>query len=448
MSAILNPLPPSPKPAGPQPAAPPPVAEKPSRRWIWILAAVVVAAGGFALWQRQAQPSQAESVAAAPVKTAKVVNASLETRIRVSGQTSAREFVNVIVPRMVGPEANRPLVILKLAKSGVLIKKGDVLCEIDGQAMQDHIDDVHSTVVQAESDIKKRSAEQAIEWENLQQSVRLAKAELDKIRTDAKATEVRTVIDQELIKLSVEEAEAAYKELLAETQLKKISQTSELKILDYTRERHTRHRDRHKKDLARFVVTAQMDGLVVVQNMFRGGEFVALGEGDQVFPGQLVAKIVKPKSMQVEANINQAESERFRIGQEASVTLDAFPGSNLRGKIYSIGAIAVAGSRQNAYIRNIPVRIAVDEWEPRLIPDLSAGADVKVDRAEAAAVVPLGAIREEAGKALAYVKQGAEFVAREVKVGKRNQIEATVVSGLSAGDEVALNYEPPSVKGS
>jgi multidrug resistance efflux pump len=307
---------------------------------------------------------------------------------------------------------------------------------------------VHSTVVQAEADIKKRQAEQAIEWENLQQSVRLAKAELDKIRTDAKATEVRTAIDQELIKLSVEEAEAAYKELLAETQLKKISQASELKILDYTRERHTRHRDRHKKDLTRFVVTAQMDGLVVIQSLFRSGEFVSLSEGDQVFPGQLVAKIVKPQSMQVEANINQAESDRFRIGQEASITLDAFPGSKFRGKIYSIGAIAVAGSRQNAYIRSIPVRIAVEQWDPRLIPDLSAGADVKVDQTEAAAVVPLGAIRQEAGKLLAYVKQGAQFVEREVKVGKRNLTDAAVVSGLSAGEEVALNYEPPAVKGS
>src|SRR5690606_35176851 len=101
-----------------------------------------------------------------------------------------------------------------------------------------------STVMQAEADIKKRLAEQSVEMENLRQNVRVAKAELDKYRADARATEVRTVVDQELIKLAVEEAEAAHKELVEELRLKQVSQNAEMRILNLTRERHARHRDR------------------------------------------------------------------------------------------------------------------------------------------------------------------------------------------------------------
>lgn len=437
MSAILNPVPNQP---ASTPAAAPPV-RKPNRSWIWLVALVVVAGAGYALWSN-AQTSQAETQSViASVKTAKVVTGTLTRTVRVSGQTAAREYVNVTVPRMVGPEANRPLVLLKLAPSGKMVKKGDVLMEIDGQAMQDHVEEVHSTVLQSEADIKKRVAEQAVEWEALQQSVRVAKAEADKARQDAKAAEVRTSIDQELMRLAVEEADAAYKELQSELTLKKVSQASEAKILDFTRERHARHRDRHKKDLTRFVVRAPMDGLAVVQSLFRGGEFVAIQAGDQVFPGQLVIKVVNPRSMQVEGNINQSESGNFRLGQKATVSLDAFPGTKFSGELYTIGAIAISGMRQQAYIRNIPVRVSISDFDPRIIPDLSASADIQIAQEESGTLVPLAALRNDGGKTVAYVKSGASFVPREVKIGSRNENLATVVTGLSVGDEVALNYQ-------
>lgn len=443
MSAILNPVPP---PAPEQPALPPEEEKRGFPAWGWLILAVVVAASAYGIWNWNLGRQESKELAAIPVKTATVTQGTLENRMRVTGQTSAREYANITAPRLTGPEGGKPLVLLSLLPTGAMVKKGQVLLAVDGQAAQDHIDDVHSTVVQSESDIKKRRAEQAVEWEKLLQNVRVAKAELDKLRVDARASEIRTAIDQELIKLSVEEADAAYKELQAEVQLKKQSQASELKILDLTRERHTRHRDRHKKDLLRYTVHAPMDGMFVVQSIFRGGEFVPIGDGDQVFPGQLLAKVVNPKSMQIEGTVNQAESGDIRIGEPAIVSLDAFPGLTLKAKVYSIGALAISGMRQQAFVRTIPVRIMIDELDPRVIPDLSASADVLVSKQENATMVPLGAIRKEHGKEYAYVKDGGKFVTREVKIGTQNDIVGAVESGLKSGDEVALNYEVATVK--
>lgn len=444
MSAILNPVP-----TPPQHSAPEPQIEKPGRpAWVWMVALALIAAAVYGIWNWNVRQREAKQAAAViPIKIATVSQGVLENRIRVGGITSARDYVNVTTPRLNGPEGGKPLVLLKLLSTGTLVKKGQLIVEIDGQTAQDHIDDVHSTVLQSESDLRKRRAEQAVEWENLLQNVRIAKAELDKLLVDARASEIRTAIDQELIKLSVEEAQAAYKELQEEVKLKKQSQESEMQILDFTRERHTRHRDRHKKDLLKYTITAPMDGMFVVQSIFRGGEFVPIGEGDQVYPGQLVAKVVNPKSMQVEGKINQAESGKFRIGESAEISLDAFPGLKLRGKVYSIGALAVTGGMsQAAYVRTIPIRVMFDELDPRVIPDLSAGADVLIGKQENAAIVPLGAIREEKGKHIAYVKDGGVFVPREVKISARNDIAAAIESGLAPGDEVALNYEVAAVK--
>lgn len=443
MSAIMNPAP-SPGAPPPLPASAPAGApEQPSHRKWWIAAAVALAAiAGYALWSRQ-QIDPEKTVSVLPVRTAKVTLGNLDTTVRVTGQTSARLFANVTVPTFRGSEG-RSLVIERMAKSGVPVKQGQELVAIDGQVMQDRIDDVQANVIQADGDIRKRHAEQEVEWTSLQQNLKVARADLDKSRVDARASEVRSLIDQELMKLSLEENEARHKELLEEAKLKRLSQASELKILEITRDRHAKRRDRYRNDLKKFLINAPMDGLAVVQSVFRGGDFTPLLEGDQVYPGQLLVKVVNTNSMQIEGTINQAGSGDFRLGQEARIHLDAFPGLVLPGKINSIGAIAVGGFRQQAYIRNIPVKIAIQGSDPRLIPDLSAAADVLISRQENQKLMPLGALVEENGKGFAWVKNTAgQFEKRELETGNRNGVQIAVVGGLNAGDEVALNYQPP-----
>jgi hypothetical protein len=84
-------------------------------------------------------------------------------------------------------------------------------------------------------------------------------------------------------------------------------------------------------------------------------------------------KIVDTNNMQLEAMVNQVESEELRIGQQAEVNFDAFPDLKMKGRVYSISALAVSGWRQNYYIRAIPVNIAIQSSDPRLIPDVASG---------------------------------------------------------------------------
>lgn len=442
MSALLNPVP-TPKPSAP-PAPPPAVKKKATPKWVVVamLAALIVA--GIETWQTLRRRAEHQTAATAAVRTAKVTQGPLDVSLRVSGTIAARQYANVTAPRMTGPESERPLLLMKLAATGTMVKKGEVIAVIDGQAMQDHIDDVHSTVLQSEADLRKRAAEQKIEYENLVQTARVAKADLDKVRVDARALEVRTAIDQELIKLSVEEAEARYKQLAEELNLKRVSQASEAKILDFTRERHTRHRDRHRKDLTRFTITSPMDGMAVVQTVWRSGEFTAISEGDQTFPGQLIMKVVDPRDMHIEANVSQTDISFVRLGQTAQVHLDAFPGLDLTGKVDAIGAMAVGGMRQNAYIRNVPVRIRIDGSHPKVIPDLSASADIRISRTEDATIVPRSAVHEDGDVRFVYVRGPKGFERRDIQLGKQNATHAAVLAGVSAGEEVALNYEPPA----
>jgi multidrug efflux pump subunit AcrA (membrane-fusion protein) len=150
-------------------------------------------------------------------------------------------------------------------------------------------------------------------------------------------------------------------------------------------------------------------------------------------------KIIDPSSMEVEATINQSESGSFRIGQNARVGVDAFPGLELTAKLFSIGALASSPGREQYFIRNVPIRVQIRQQDKRVIPDLSASADVSIGRAQGVLIAPASAVEQKEGKAFVYVKSEQGFERRPVEVGPGNGTLVAVRTGLKEGDIIRTN---------
>lgn len=418
---------------------PPPVHPKPPRRWLLPSALALMGLLGGALYL-MLKPTQATRTGSTDlVRTARATAGTLERILRVAGQTSARNYATIIVPVFRGPDSGRDLTLTELAPAGSFVKKGDIVAQMDAQTLKDHIDDVVDLVQQAENDVLKKRAEQDVERESMQQNLRVAKADLDKAKLELAAGEVRTEIERELLKLSADEAEAAYKQLLRDVAFKNAADAAELKILQITVQRQKIHLNNHQNDVQKFVMRAPMDGLVVMTQTFRQGQTRQVEKGDQVHPGQPFMKIVDTSSMQVEASVSQAYSSELRVGQHATIGLDAFPGLEFPGRVYSIGALAVKGMWDTYYVRNVPVRITIEGRDPRLIPDLSAWAHVRLGAAEAnGIIVPREAVRIEGDRNVVYVKGPKGFEKRVVELGLKSTTQVAVRSGLKDGEEVAI----------
>lgn len=432
MSAQPQPLPNVPVSA---PAEP----RRPNRAWIWALALVALGVGSFAVWKSNA--SVPAAVRTTP--TAKVTRGPLEVSLRVTGQTTASRFRNVTAPRLTGPEANRPLVLTKLIDHGVMVQQGQLLAEIDSAGLKDHMDDVWSSVLQAEADIEKRKAEQAVEWETLQQTLRVAKASLEKASLDLRTAELKTAVDRELMQLAVEEAQARYAELSKDQAVKRRVHEAELATLDFTRRRHVRHFQRHEVDLTRFTMSAPISGRAVLQQIWSGDQPRLIRLGDQVYPSMLLTKVIDPASLVLEGQISQSDSAKLQLGQEAYLTFDAFPSLKLPGAVSAIGAIATRSWRQQFYIRNVRLAVQPKELDPKVITDISGAADVTLARHDNQLLVPLGAVRSESGKHYVQVKKGKSFERRAVQVSASNLMYAALSSGVREGEEVALSEPVP-----
>ncbi len=439
MSASINPVTTPPSVSNPPkavPQAPPPPAKSSFKLWATL---ALLAIGGVAAWM-MLRPAEQTAAQVIVIPTVKAQAGNIQQVVRIGGQTAARQYANITAPMIRGPEGNRPMVLLKLAKSGGLVKKGDLLAAIDGQTLQDHVDDLVDTVEAAEADVRKRQAELMLDMETLNQSLLSAKAEMEKARLESNASEVRTEVERQLLTLSAEETAARYKQLQGDIASKKKSHAANVAILKITLERHKRHIGRHKIDLERFTIHSPINGLVVFQSLWGGSSMRQIELGDQVSPGQPFMKVVDPASMMIDAKINQAESEQFRIGQTATIRLDAFEGKTFPGKIFSIGALAISGGRQNFFIRSVPIRVAINGVDPHLIPDLSGSGDVIIGQQDSKVIVPLGSVKIEKGKATVAVKTATGFENRAVELGIRNETHAAVVSGLKEGDEIRASF--------
>ena len=404
---------------------------------------VVAAAAGLALYlgAGRSAPRRKAGVAVT-VPTVVVSRGNLDQTVAVAGQTTSPRFASVIIPIQRG-RGRGQLHLTKLASGGSVVRAGDVVAEVDALVLKQQLSDMDDNVSQWEADVRKRKAQQTVEWESLAQNLRTSRANADKAGVERGSAEVRSPIDREILRLAQEEAEARYRQQREALPLKQISIESDLRVLQIHRDWLQLRRDRMAKDLENFTFRAPLDGMVVMGTLNRPGssDSSQYKLGDQVRPGQVLMKIMQTSNMRLAGAVSQVESRLIEIGQPAKVSLDAYPGVTFQGKVRSIGAMATRGRRENYYVRSVPATVEIEGSDPRLIPDLSGAAEILIGRQEDVLVLPLEALFEEGDQDFVYLKSGENFEKHEVEVGPRSHTHAAVLSGLSTGQEVAT--EPP-----
>ena len=225
------------------------------------------------------------------------------------------------------------LTLTKLAAAGSMVHAGDEVAQLDTEDIRVQLDDLQDNIDQAQLDMERLKAQLTLDWLRLEQTVRSEKAGLDRATLDFKAAEVKTPIERELLKLSVAEANASYKQMELSLPLKKVSQQASLRSAELRLQRLQNRYEMLVNDLKNYTFSAPLDGLVVLQTFERpGGSSAQYQVGDSVNPGRVFMKIVDPASMQLEARASQSEAGQIRVGQTATVTLDAYPRIEVSGQ--------------------------------------------------------------------------------------------------------------------
>jgi len=337
------------------------------------------------------------------------------------------------------------LVLQDAAKPGSLVKKGDAVAEFDRQYMLLRLEDYNSSVIQTEASFKQLEANLDVSKKAHTQTIEVAKADLDKALLEMKTIPVLSAMDAERRRLALEEAQARHKQLQQEVKFVDVGLKADRRVAELQIKQSKLELQRAEANANRMLMKAPIDGLVVMQNVFRGSEFDQIKVGDQVYPGQMFMQIVDPSSMVINATVSQVDVGRLRIGQRARVRFDAFPDLELPAHIYSVCSVGKPSRSRPDWVKELGVALRLDKMDPRVIPDLSVSCDVILEESEADAIVPREAIFSDTGRdgkvSKPYVLvQGAKgaWSRREVELGAENFTHVAVKSGLKAGEVISL----------
>ena len=462
-----------PQPA-PGPAIVPPLQpKKPRKIWgIFLVAALI--AGGIAYYWQTTSSATATGGPTISVQTVSANVGSIDATIRINGTIAAKTQATILAPRIQGSrsDVNRggtanmgnnrggggavgggggaptgfgatqqndfSLVLTKLAPAGSRVKAGDVIAQFDTQAQQQRLDDYNDSLIQLEANIKRQMANMGSQKESHLQQVRAGKAAWQQAVLDQQTNPVVSVINAQLYDLSVEEDKAKYDQLLYEDDLLDQQQRAQIRAIELNRDQSQLELQRSETNVAKMTMKAPIDGIVVMNSIVRNNEFGTVREGDNVRAGQPFMFIVDPTSMILSASVNQVDAERMRLGMKAKVRLDAYNDIEVPGTLEGIGAMSQTSTFRASYVGQIPVRLRLDKMDPRIIPDLTASAEVYLQSEQNTVVLPRAALFEENGSKYVFLRGPEGWIRKPVETGVVSFTDVAVHSGVQKGDVVAL----------
>ncbi len=154
-------------------------------------------------------------------------------------------------------------------------------------------------------------------------------------------------------------------------------------------------------------------------------------QGMHVTAGQTLYKVADLSTVWIEAAIYEQELPLIRVGQAASVTLDAYPGQRFDGRAVYVYPYVEEASR------TVKVRFAFANAAGRLKPGMYANVELRAP-ASRGLTIPADAVLDSGTRQTVFVSQGeGNFSPRPVTVGRRIGDVVEITRGLQEGEQVA-----------
>lgn len=344
---------------------------------------------------------------------------------------------------LASPMQSGELQIIRLAKSGTMVKPGDVVVQFDGSTLMRTIQEKQSELRQADAEIEQQRAQSRITEE--QNATELMRAQYNLQRAKLEVTKGDTIprIQLEQARLAVGDAEQKLKEI--EAKIRSDRTAAEASIAARRRKREKAQADlaRAQRGLQNLEMRAPAAGMVNVlpnprSGGFFGGQEQEFREGDRAWAGASVIELPDLSSIHLEARLDESDRGRLTPGQDATVKIEAVPDREFKARIDNISLLArVDFSSGWPPPKNFDLRLALLEGDPRIRPGMTAVARIATDRIPGVVLAPAEAVFQKDGSPVVYVLDGSAFVERRVQVSRRGKEQAVIASGVEPGARVA-----------
>jgi HlyD family secretion protein len=222
----------------------------------------------------------------------------------------------------------------------------------------------------------------------------------------------------------------------------------------------------------RINITAPMDGVVITRQVELGEAVTGAGSFNA---GTVIATVADLGTMLVKAGVNEVDIGKVRLGAPVTVTLDAYPKVRFPAKVSRIAPAA----RLDNQVKVFDVEVSLDSQGKELRTGMTANVSIKGEKAAKVLAVPVEAVFHREDGEVVYVRKNQTdkagsakgetkadgtkpdskagmakpdpkatpdpreawkrvFDERKVETGLASLAQVEIISGLVAGEEVAL----------
>jgi HlyD family secretion protein len=413
MSAPANP------PTAPAASAVSTPVKKKSRKRLWIIVGsvllVALIGGGVAAKNKGKDKGTKVSVEKAAVRT---ITHLVTATGKVQPETEVR----------VSPEVGGEIVEIPV-KEGQAVKKGDLLVRIKPDFYKAQVEQQEASLAAAKASSVLSQAHLTKAQQDFKQANDLYEK---KLISDADFTAARTNLDV---------AQADF-------------QSSQAQI-----RRTEGALDQFRDQLNKTTLFAPMDGTISSLSSEVGERVIGGGQ----FAGTEIMRVADLDSMELRVKVNENDIVSVKIGDKATIAIDAYPGRKFLGAVREIsnsaanlgaggaGAAAQAAASVSDEVTNFLVKIRINDKDARLRPGMSATTDIETETVENVVSIPIQSVTVRADGGMtseelqqkkakeAQEKSGNELeVKSEREDARRNRSQLQRVVFIKNGDTVKL----------
>ena len=401
-----------------------------SRKWLVLIVLIlIVAAGSYWIFRSKnvsAGTSDKDLITAQRVDYPLIVSAT--------GSLEATRSVSIgppVIPR------ERRFKLMRRIDEGTVVSEGDFLMEFDTSEIASRLRDETANFQRVQEERQKKRSDSDIQLRNLKLSLEQAKTNLQKLEVKMNS-QVDLVSGIEVEETRIQRDAAKVNVEFLEKKVKYVTESGQLDLqISRSNEAHYRGRMEDLMDaMDSFTVRAPVSGVVIYK---RDWNNEAVEIGSYVFGmNNTVLEIPDLSSIRARVQVDEIDSGKIKIGQDANITVDSVQGRTFGGTVTSIGTILKPATFDRPQkVNDVYVEIK-DADRKQLRPSMNLKAQIQVGEYNQVVVIPLSSILERNGKSFVQVwkPETKTFEWRAIQLRTNDGLTAVVESGLNASEKI------------
>jgi HlyD family secretion protein len=458
-------------------------AVKPRSRWSFglssVLGVLILAVGTVVAVPRLAEWIPGKSAVPEGLATASVRRSDMNVTLTTGGRvdTSERTVIECELERLEVSVRGQELTgggastVISVVPDGTMVKKGDVLCELDASEYVEMLRQQKMTVKRVQADHRQAELDldvarmavtefkegvlvEALKelkgvivlnesaWQRSRDRLKWAYRMLDKgyvpasQYTSEQFNERRASI---LLQQSRTEL-AVFQEFTAPRALRVLQANvlSAETLLNYQDRRLQRHQERQamlEQQVTRCTIRAPHDGFIIYANDEQRA--LKVEEGMVVHQKQDLFYLPNLSKMVVTALVHESVANRVRAGMRTWIRVEGVPGQVLDGHVVAVAQLPTQNYLND--VRYFTTTIAFDTIPPGLLPGMTAEVEIATQERQDVLAIPIEALAVEEGEDYCYVVSDDGVERREIEIGQSTANLLEVTLGLEEGEHVVLH---------